>query len=193
MADTDQERTEQPTGKRLQQAREKGQIARSKELGTASVLLSAVFGLLMLKGSLATAMIKVVTMGFTLDREQAFDPNAMIAMVPALLGELVLPLGLLFALVAIAAFIGNTLMGGMNFSTEAMMPKMSKLSPLSGLKRMFGVQSLIELVKSIAKVVFITLFAWWMLASQFNHLLNLSMEGFPGGIIDALELFLWML
>ncbi|WP_270806343.1 flagellar biosynthesis protein FlhB [Aeromonas sp. QDB62] len=193
MADTDQERTEQPTGKRLQQAREKGQIARSKELGTASVLLSAVFGLLMLKGSLATAMIKVVTMGFTLDREQAFDPNAMIAMVPALLGELVLPLGLLFALVAIAAFIGNTLMGGMNFSTEAMMPKMSKLSPLSGLKRMFGVQSLIELVKSIAKVVFITLFAWWMLSSQFNHLLNLSMEGFPGGIIDALELFLWML
>jgi flagellar biosynthetic protein FlhB len=117
----------------------------------------------------------------------------MIAMVPALLGELVLPLGLLFALVAIAAFIGNTLMGGMNFSTEAMMPKMSKLSPLSGLKRMFGVQSLIELVKSIAKVVFITLFAWWMLSSQFNHLLNLSMEGFPGGIIDALELFLWML
>ena len=153
MADSDQERTEQPTGKRLQQAREKGQIARSKELGTASVLLAAVFGLLMLKGSLATAMLKVVTMGFTLEREQAFDPNAMIAMVPALLGELLLPLGLLFALVAIAAFIGNTLMGGMNFSTEAMMPKFSKLSPLAGLKRMFGVQSLIELVKSIAKVV----------------------------------------
>ena len=193
MADTDQERTEQPTGKRLQQAREKGQIARSKELGTASVLLSAVFGLLLIKGYLASAMLKVVTMGFTLNREQAFDPNAMVAMVPALLGELVFPLGLLFALVAIAAFIGNILMGGMNFSTEAMMPKFSKMSPISGFKRMFGVQSLIELVKSIAKVVFITLFAWWMLSSQFDHLLNLSMEGFPGGIIDALDLFLWML
>ncbi|HHQ4883534.1 TPA: flagellar biosynthesis protein FlhB [Aeromonas veronii] len=193
MADTDQERTEQPTGKRLQQAREKGQIARSKELGTASVLLSAVFGLLLIKGYLASAILKVVTMGFTLNREQAFDPNAMVAMVPALLGELVFPLGLLFALVAIAAFIGNILMGGMNFSTEAMMPKFSKMSPISGFKRMFGVQSLIELVKSIAKVVFITLFAWWMLSSRFNHLLNLSMEGFPGGIIDALDLLLWML
>lgn len=74
MADTDQERTEQPTGKRLQQAREKGQIARSKELGTASVLLATVFGLLMIKESLAGAMIKVLTMGFTLDRDQAFDP-----------------------------------------------------------------------------------------------------------------------
>ena len=63
MADTDQERTEQPTGKRLQQAREKGQIARSKELGTASVLLAAVFGLLMVKESLAGAMVKVLTMG----------------------------------------------------------------------------------------------------------------------------------
>ncbi|POG23267.1 flagellar biosynthesis protein FlhB [Aeromonas bestiarum] len=193
MADTDQERTEQPTGKRLQQAREKGQIARSKELGTASVLLAAVFGLLMVKESLAGAMVKILTMGFTLDRDQAFDPNAMGAMVPALLRELLHPLGLLFMLVAIAAFVGNTLMGGMNFSSEAMLPKWSKLSPLNGLKRMFGVQSLVELIKSIAKVVFISLFAWWMLSSQFNHLLNLSLEGYPGGIIDALDLLLWML
>ncbi|MFQ2134318.1 flagellar biosynthesis protein FlhB [Aeromonas hydrophila] len=193
MADTDQERTEQPTGKRLQQARDKGQIARSKELGTASVLLAAVFGLLMVKESLAGAMVKVLTMGFTLDREQAFDPNAMMTMLPALLRELLHPLGLLFMLVAIAAFVGNTLMGGMNFSSEAMLPKWSKLSPLNGLKRMFGVQSLVELIKSIAKVVFITLFAWWMLSSQFNHLLNLSLEGYPGGIIDALDLLLWML
>ncbi|WP_421185357.1 flagellar biosynthesis protein FlhB [Aeromonas hydrophila] len=193
MADTDQERTEQPTGKRLQQARDKGQIARSKELGTASVLLAAVFGLLMVKESLAGAMVKVLTMGFTLDREQAFDPNAMMTMLPALLRELLHPLGLLFMLVAIAAFVGNTLMGGMNFSSEAMLPKWSKLSPLNGIKRMFGVQSLVELVKSIAKVVFISLFAWWMLSSQFNHLLNLSLEGYPGGIIDALDLLLWML
>ncbi|MGL5129979.1 MAG: flagellar biosynthesis protein FlhB [Aeromonas popoffii] len=193
MADTDQERTEQPTGKRLQQAREKGQIARSKELGTASVLLAAVFGLLMIKESLAGAMVKILTIGFTLDRDQAFDPNAMGVMLPTLLRELMYPLGLLFMLVAIAAFVGNTLMGGMNFSSEAMLPKWSKLSPLSGLKRMFGVQSLVELIKSIAKVVFITLFAWWMLSSQFNHLLNLSLEGYPGGIIDALDLLLWML
>ncbi|PTT47594.1 MULTISPECIES: flagellar biosynthesis protein FlhB [unclassified Aeromonas] len=193
MADTDQERTEQPTGKRLQQAREKGQIARSKELGTASVLLAAVFGLLMIKESLAGAMVKILTIGFTLDRDQAFDPNAMGVMLPALLRELMYPLGLLFMLVAIAAFVGNTLMGGMNFSSEAMLPKWSKLSPLNGLKRMFGVQSLVELIKSIAKVVFITLFAWWMLSSQFNHLLNLSLEGYPGGIIDALDLLLWML
>ncbi|MFM4847349.1 MULTISPECIES: flagellar biosynthesis protein FlhB [Aeromonas] len=193
MADTDQERTEQPTGKRLQQAREKGQIARSKELGTASVLLATVFGLLMIKESLAGAMVKVLTMGFTLDRDQAFDPNAMGVMLPTLLWELLQPLGLLFLLVTIAAFVGNTLLGGMNFSSEAMLPKWSKLSPLSGLKRMFGVQSLVELVKSIAKVVFISLFAWWMLSSQFNHLLNLSLEGFPGGIIDALDLLLWML
>ncbi|MGL4355201.1 MAG: flagellar biosynthesis protein FlhB [Aeromonas popoffii] len=193
MADTDQERTEQPTGKRLQQAREKGQIARSKELGTASVLLAAVFGLLMIKESLASAMVKILTIGFTLDRDQAFAPNAMGVMLPTLLRELMYPLGLLFMLVAIAAFVGNTLMGGMNFSSEAMLPKWSKLSPLNGLKRMFGVQSLVELIKSIAKVVFITLFAWWMLSSQFNHLLNLSLEGYPGGIIDALDLLLWML
>lgn len=193
MADSDQERSELPTGKRLEQAREKGQIARSRELGTATVLLSACAGLYMVKGQLAAALVHIFTTSFTLQREQAFDPNAMIAQFATLVGSLLLPLGLLFFIVALASFIGNILMGGFNFSTEAMMPKFSKLNPASGLKRMMGVQSLVELIKSIAKVVFIALFAWGLLSSQFEHLMNLSFEGFPGGIIDALELFLWMI
>ena len=82
----------------------------------------------MIKESLAGAMIKVLTMGFTLDRDQAFDPNAMGPWCPPC-WELIQPLGLLFMLVIIAAFVGNTLLGGMNFSSEAMLPKWSKLSP----------------------------------------------------------------
>ncbi|MDO2950844.1 flagellar biosynthesis protein FlhB [Aeromonas simiae] len=192
MAETDQERSELPTGKRLQQAREKGQIPRSRELGTAAVLLSACFALLMLKETLAGALIKVFKTGFSLQRDQVFDPYAMGDLLATLLRQMMAPLGLLFLLVALAAFAGNILMGGFNFSSEAMAPKFSKLNPLSGLKRMFGGQSLVELIKSIAKVLFIALFAWWLLSSQFEHLMNLSFEGFPGGVIDALELLLWM-
>ncbi|ENY70983.1 flagellar biosynthetic protein FlhB [Aeromonas diversa CDC 2478-85] len=122
-----------------------------------------------------------------------FDPYAMPALLGEMIKELIEPLGILFFLVAVASFVGNILMGGYNFSTEAMQPKFSKLNPLSGLKRIFGVQSLVELLKSIAKVLFIALFAWWLLASQFDHLMHLSVEGFPGGLLDAIELFLWMI
>lgn len=70
---------------------------------------------------------------------------------------------------------------------------MEQAEPLEWFEKDVRGAVLVELVKSIAKVVFISLFAWWMLSSQFNHLLNLSLEGFPGGIIDALDLLLWML
>ncbi|WP_368165957.1 flagellar biosynthesis protein FlhB, partial [Aeromonas sp. R9-1] len=193
MAETDQERSELPTGKRLQEARDKGQIPRSRELGTASVLLAACFALMMIKGSLASSLVSIFRQGFSLEREQIFDPHAMGTLLTELIKALIEPLGILFFLVMVASFVGNILMGGFNFSTEAMLPKFNKLNPLNGLKRMFGVQSLVELLKSIAKVLFIALFAWWLLASQFDHLMHLSVEGFPGGVIDALELFLWMI
>ncbi|MEW7865072.1 flagellar biosynthesis protein FlhB [Aeromonas diversa] len=193
MAESDQERSELPTGKRLEEAREKGQIPRSRELGTASVLLAACFALMMVKGSLAASLVSIFQQGFSLQREQMFDPYAMPALLGEMIKELIEPLGILFFLVAVASFVGNILMGGYNFSTEAMQPKFSKLNPLTGLKRIFGVQSLVELLKSIAKVLFIALFAWWLLASQFDHLMHLSVEGFPGGLLDAIELFLWMI
>lgn len=67
--DTSQERTEEPTGRRLEQAREKGQVARSKELGTAAVLLAAAVGFLMLGPSLGKAMHNVMTMTMVQSRE----------------------------------------------------------------------------------------------------------------------------
>ncbi|MCT7655264.1 flagellar type III secretion system protein FlhB [Oceanimonas sp. NS1] len=73
-----------------------------------------------------------------------------------------------------------------------MMPKFSRLSPVNGLKRMFGVQALVELLKSIAKVVFIATIAIWLLWSQFDHILRLSGETLNLAMKDALELLLWM-
>ena len=71
------ERTEEATGRRLEQAREKGQIARSKELGTAAVLISAACGFYMLGPSLAISLTRVFEIVFTMDRAQIFDTNEM--------------------------------------------------------------------------------------------------------------------
>ena len=98
---------------------------------------------------------------------------------------------LLFFIMILAAVIGNLVLGGFNVSSEAMMPKFSKLNPMSGLKRMMGVQSLVELLKSIGKVTFIALFAWSLIMGQLPHILDLGQRQFPFAIYDALEICLW--
>ena len=75
MADDEQEKTEQPTGKRLQQAKDKGQVPRSKEAGTATVLLAGILGLLMLQTPLSEAVMNVFIRCFNFERREVFDPN----------------------------------------------------------------------------------------------------------------------
>ncbi|MFP2770590.1 flagellar biosynthesis protein FlhB [Oceanisphaera sp. KMM 10153] len=193
MAESDgQEKTEQPTEQRLRQAREKGQIPRSKELGTAAVLLSAALGLMMVGDALGLAMSRVFEHNFRIDREALFDPEAMMpALRDSLLG-LMWPLFGFFAIVLVAALVGNSLLGGVNFSSQAMLPKLDRMSPMKGFKRMFGMQALVELLKSIAKVVFIATLAIWLLWGQFDNILRLSDETLPAAMVGSLELLLRM-
>ena len=193
MAESDgQERTEDPTGRRLSQAREKGQIPRSREMGTAVVLLSGVLGLMMVGPSLGRAMLTIWRVNFSFEREGIFDPQTMGRALVAAIAELMTPLLSLFAVVLLASILGNMLIGGINFSTEAMMPKFSKLNPASGLKRMFGVQSLIELVKSIGKVLFIALMAWLLFKANLEHILDLGQKQVAFAISDSLDSLLWI-
>ena len=193
MAESDgQEKSEQPTEQRLRQAREKGQIPRSKELGTAAVLLSGALGLIMVGDALGYAMSQVFVRNFSIDRAALFDPESMLpALRDSLLG-LMWPLLGLFAIVLVAALVGNSLLGGVNFSSQAMMPKLNKMSPAKGLKRMFGVQAMVELLKSVAKVVFIATLSISILWGQFDNILRLSNETLPTAMVEATELVLNM-
>ncbi len=192
MAESDgQEKTEEPTGRKLDQAKEKGQVPRSKELGTAVVLLAGVIGLSTVAKSLGGALLAVFSRNFSFTREQVFDPLSMIPALADDIGNLIMPLITLFAIVMLAALVGNLLLGGVNVSSEAMMPKMSKLSPMAGFKRMFGMQSWVELIKSIAKVLFIGLLSWSLIMGQLPHILDLSQRQLPYAIYDALALCLW--
>jgi flagellar biosynthetic protein FlhB len=192
MADTDQERTEDPTAKRLEEAREKGQIARSKELGTACVLISAAVALLFMGESLAKALVEVMRQGFTLERAEVFDMHLMFRSIKGMLMVLVEPMGWILLIILVAAFLGNTAMGGITFSWEAARPKASKLSPFQGIKRMIGPQAGIELIKSIAKVLVVGLVVWGVLDAQFQNILALSEQSLPGSAIHAVEMLQWM-
>ncbi|MGO1617553.1 MAG: EscU/YscU/HrcU family type III secretion system export apparatus switch protein, partial [Oceanisphaera sp.] len=187
-----QEKSELPTEQRLRQAREKGQIARSKELGTAAVLMSGALGLIMIGGPLSEAMSTVFKRSFTIERAALFDPESMMPALASAIFGVGLPLLGLFLIVLVAALVGNSLLGGVNFSSQAMMPKLNKMSPAKGFKRMFGVQSMVELLKSVAKVVFIATLSISILMGQFENILSLSGETLNAAMVDATELVMHM-
>ncbi|KGJ97034.1 flagellar biosynthesis protein FlhB [Colwellia psychrerythraea] len=193
MADSDSgEKSEEPTAKKLTDARKKGQIARSKDLGTFFVLVGSACAMLLMGKALAASMANMMSHMFTLSREQAMDVNALFKVINDGVYQIIPPLMWIFFIVMLAAFVGNTLLGGMSFSWEAMMPKASKLSPIAGFKRMFGVQAAVELIKSILKFFVVFTVAFLLLSGLFEEILGLSRETSPANFEHATTMLLWM-
>ena len=189
-----QEKTEQPTGKRIDDARKRGQVPRSREAGTLFVLLSGVLSLWAMSSYLGGGMVQVMTQSFSLTRDQVFTVDEMARLFVNDIIEIAIPLLAICLIVFICAFVGNIFLGGMNMSAEAVMPKLTKLDPLNGLKRMVSFNSLIELIKSIAKVVCIGLFCYLLLSHSVNEILRLSYINPESGIKEAISiLFYFML
>lgn len=191
MAESDgQERTEDATPKRLQQAREKGQVARSKELASVSVLVVGSIALMWFGEGLARALATVMERLFTLSREEIFDQVKLMDIALGTLTNLFLPLVLILVTLFVAAVAGAAGVGGISFSVEAAMPKLSKMNPLSGLKRMVGMQSWVELIKSILKVTLVSGVAFYLINAAKEDLFQLSMDVFPQNIFHALDILL---
>lgn len=191
MADSDgQERTEDATPKRLQQAREKGQIARSKELASVSVLVVGSVSLMIFGKTLAMSLWAAMSRFFTLSRDEIFDISKLFDIASGAIGQLILPLLMILITLFVAAVVGTTGIGGINFSVEAAMPKMSKMNPLSGIKRMFGLQSWVELLKSILKVALVAGMAFYLINASKVDLFQLSTDVYPQNIYHSLEILL---
>ncbi|MGR2821602.1 flagellar biosynthesis protein FlhB [Vibrio vulnificus] len=191
MAESDgQERTEEATPRRLQQAREKGQVARSKELASVSVLVIGAVSLMWFGEGLARALFKAMGRLFSLSREEIFDPSKLFDIASGALSALLLPLLLILFALFVAAAIGSAGVGGISFSVEAATPKLSKMNPLSGIKRMFGLQSWVELIKSILKVALVTGVAIYLIQASQEDLIQLSLDVYPQNIFHALDILL---
>ncbi len=191
MAESDgQERTEEATPRRLQQAREKGQVARSKELASASVLIVGAIALMWFGESLARSLFSIMSRLFDLKRDEIFDTTKLFDIALGAMTDLLFPLFLILITLFVAATIGAAGVGGISFSAEAAMPKLSKMNPLSGLKRMVGMQSWVELIKSILKVVLVTGVAMYLIQASQADLIQLSMDVYPQNIFHALDILL---
>lgn len=186
--DSGQDKTEEPTEKRLADARKKGQIPRSKELNTFVALMTGSVMLLLMGEYIGKGLIDLMKKPFQMDRDVIFDKAS-----PILFFEQTLLDGLLliFPLVitlGIAALLTPIMMGGWNFSTESMSPKFSKMNPLSGLKRMFGVQGFVELIKSIIKITLVFIVAGGLFKFYLDEFLALSSMELTDAIIKGMNI-----
>lgn len=130
---------------------------------------------------------------FSLSREQVFDLYEMGRVFYQNLFAIAIPLLVICGIMLIAAFFGNIMIGGMNFSTEAMMPKFDKLNPLNGIKRIFSLNSVVELIKSIAKVLCIGLICYFLLSGRINQILRLSYIDIFSAVRDAFSILFWFM
>jgi flagellar biosynthetic protein FlhB len=190
-SESGQDKTEDPTEKRKKDSREKGEIARSKELNTLAVMLAGAGALLIFGGALAQDMMELMRMNFTLSREVILDQRNM--------GTFLLHSGKI-ALLAIqpvmitlllAALIGPISLGGWLFAAGSMAPKFSRMNPGAGLKRMFSAKALMELLKALAKFFIVLFVALAVLSSDIDDLMRIAHEPLDMAIIHSLQVVGW--
>ncbi|AMC36850.1 flagellar biosynthesis protein FlhB [Janthinobacterium sp. B9-8] len=171
--DSDAERTEPASGKRLEEARSKGQIPRSQELATFSILMVGVVALIKLGPELLQTLKTIFVTELTFNRATIADPNQMLlhfmsSSYKALMA--CLPIILPCALIAI---ITPVLVGGWLFTFDALAPNFSRMNPISGIGRMFTLKSVVNMVKTILKSSLIGGVAAWVLWSEREEFLQL--------------------
>ncbi|TFW73187.1 flagellar biosynthetic protein FlhB [Methylotenera oryzisoli] len=188
--ESDLEKTEDASPKRLEKAREEGDVPRSRELATVTVLLAAGFAMLMMGGQLADALKTSMSSGLSFQRAYAYDPMLLLMKISDNIYNLLLafsPLALILFFVAIAS---PALIGGWVFSEKALIPKFGKLNPITGFSNMFSKNSVAELVKSIAKAILVGLVSYVVISHDMESILSLSLLPLNESIAEVNHLLL---
>ena len=189
--DNSQEKTEEATPRRLEKAREDGQTARSKELATMAVLLAGAGGLLIFGKSLAISLEQIMRGAFVLERGEIFDTRFMSTQLIGSAWEATAAVSPLLLLLLIASIAGPIGIGGLLFSGKAIAPKLNRMDPFKGLKRMFSARSLVELVKALAKVGLVMAVAILILDMRTVDLLSISEEPAVPAMVHVLWTLAW--
>jgi flagellar biosynthesis protein FlhB len=183
------EKTEKPTQKKLQDAAKKGDILQSKELATALVVMAGIGWIAVTGPSVVESLSQMLIEALRFRREDIMD-FAPAARGMSLLTGIALPVGGILLATTLAAIAGPAILGSFGFRPGAFAPKASKLNPAAGLKRIFGVQGLIELMKSIAKVALLGSIGVWLIWDRLTAIIGLGQSGLAPAMSDLGNMFI---
>ena len=171
-----QEKTEQPTPKKLRDAKQKGQVPRSKELNSMTIMVFGAGGLLMMGGFMIEHLSTVMANGFSLTRAEVFGTGSLTIKFDQALSEALSGIAPFLFLMTITAIFTPLLIGGWIFSVEAMAFKGNRINPINGLKRIFSSKGLMELIKAMAKFLLVAMVTIIFLWSKSDEFLGLGQQ-----------------
>ena len=172
--DTSEERSEEPTAKRLEKAQEDGQVARSQELGVAAMMIGIACFMYLFGGFLLTKLSEVFVSGFLFDRKAVFSDNLLPATFGSQALDSLLVMVPIFALAVVIALGAAGALGGFIFSLKALAPKASKINPLAGFKRMFGMKAVVDLTKALTKFTLVGGVLFLVVSQSFDRFIALG-------------------
>ncbi|ANI16443.1 flagellar biosynthesis protein FlhB [Pseudomonas citronellolis] len=190
-SESGQDKTEEPTEKRRREARKKGQLPRSRELNTLSVLMAGAGALLVYGAHLAEVLMGVMRNSFEMSRETAMRSESMLQLLGTAARGAAEGLWPILLVLLCAALIGPISLGGWLFSGEALAPKFSRMNPLEGIKRMFSAKSVLELFKALIKFVVVLAVAVLVLRSDKEALLALLHQPLQTAIVESVKVVGW--
>ncbi|VAW86972.1 Flagellar biosynthesis protein FlhB [hydrothermal vent metagenome] len=185
------EKTEEATPKKLQESRDKGQVARSRELTTMSLLLASGAGFLMLGEQLVIDIMGLMREAFTASRMDLMDTNNLTLLLEASIIDALIALVPFFVVVMLVAFFAPLALSGWSFSVQAMSFKWSKIDPIKGVGRIFSMKGLMELIKALAKFVLVMTIAVLILWHQSDIYMSLGVKSVEPAIAQAGNLLMW--
>jgi len=168
------EQTEEPTARKLRNAREEGQVARSTELPAAAVTIGAVLVMFMMGGYWMKQVAEIFASGFKFDRKTLDNPDLMVTTFAHHLGQSFLLIVPVLMVTAILAILSSGATGGYLFSLKSILPNFGKLSIMSGIGRMFGARAAIELLKAILKFSLVATVLWALVSRQMDKMMQLG-------------------
>jgi flagellar biosynthetic protein FlhB len=168
------EQTEEPTARKLRNARDEGQVARSVELPAAAVTIGAILVMFFMGGYWIKQMAEIFASGFKFDRKTLDNPDLMVTAFVQQIGEAFLLIVPILLVTAVMAVLSSGATGGYLFSLKSTLPKFSKLSLLSGFTRMFGTNAAVELLKAILKFSIVSIVLWALVSRQMDQMMQLG-------------------
>jgi flagellar biosynthetic protein FlhB len=186
--DNEQERTERPTARRLEKAREEGNVPRSAELSAAAVLLVAGGSLHFLGGSIGGKLLDIMRSGLSISPAAAVDPGLALTTAAAELLRALVVCAPILGLTMVAALVAPLALGGWNLSLNALGPNFGRLDPIAGFGRFFSARGAVELGKAFAKFLVVATIAVLVLRKQAPQMLALGAAPLHAGIAQAANL-----
>lgn len=180
------QQTEEPTARRLQQAHEQGDQIKSVELQTLILLIGATIAVSVFGHRIAVSFIGNLKIFLAEPDRMATDGNALILMFKTLLGQLLAIFGPFLVVLMLFGIAGNVVQGMPSFTPSRIMPNLSKLSPLNGFKRMFGMDGISNLLKGLLKIAVVGLAIWTQLWPQRTGLEAVLTQS-PAAVADDMS------